>query len=125
MPESYFNTGVFAGALISTATVRMTAWIRSRVFIAPSAGAGGCWNIDQGGVVRPYVDGLVAGSFNQFGGDGVHANGYDPDWLSPSSEQISVNLSGRYDIADDASFFAEFKYITSDTESFSVGTGLL
>lgn len=122
MPESYFNTGVLPGLdLDGNGTDDCLDSYQG--FVAFSAGAGGCWNVDQGGVVRPYVDGLVAGDFNQFGGDGVHSNGYDPDWLSPNSEQVSINLSGRYDFADDASFFAEFKYVESDTETFSVGTG--
>ena len=90
---------------------------------APNAYAGGCWYIDQGGSVRPYVDGLIAGSFNQFGGDGVHAFGYDPDWLTPDVESVTVNLTGRYDLADDVTLFGEFKYVTSETDTFSVGTG--
>ncbi|MGI9261186.1 MAG: TonB-dependent receptor plug domain-containing protein, partial [Woeseiaceae bacterium] len=84
---------------------------------------GGCWNIDQGGAVRVYEDGLVAGNFNQFGGDGVHAFGYDPDYLTLDDEQITVNLQGRYDITNDVSFFAEAKYVTRDTFNFGVGTG--
>ncbi len=84
---------------------------------------GGCWNIDQGGSVRIYEDGLVAGNFNQFGGDGIHANGFDPDYLTLDDEQITVNLSGRYDITNDVTVFAEAKYVTRDTYNFSVGTG--
>lgn len=122
MPESYFNTGVLPGLDLDNNGVD-DCLDSYQGFVAPSAGAGGCWNVDQGGNVRPYVDGLVAGDFNQFGGDGVHANGYDPDWLSPDSEQITVNLGGRYDIANDATVFAEFKYVTSDTQTFGVGTG--
>ncbi len=84
---------------------------------------GGCWNIDQGGVVRIYEDGLVAGNFNQFGGDGVHAFGYDPDFLTLDDERINVNLSGRYDVSSDLTLFAEFKYVQQETRNFGVGTG--
>jgi outer membrane receptor protein involved in Fe transport len=122
MPESYFNTGVLPGLdLDGNGTDDCLDSYQG--YIAFAAGAGGCWNIDQGGVVRPYNDGLVAGAFNQFGGDGVHALGYDPDWLTPDDERITVNLSGRYDIADNTSLFAEFKYVSADTKVFGVGTG--
>ena len=70
-----------------------------------------------------YEDGLIAGSFNQFGGDGVHAFGYDPDWLTADDERVTVNLTGRYDLADDVTLFGEFKYVTSETKTFGVGTG--
>lgn len=122
MPESYFNTGVLPG-LDLDGNGQDDCLDSHLGFNAFNAGAGGCWNIDQGGVVRPYQDGLIAGSFNQFGGDGVHALGYDPNWLTPDDERITVNLSGRYDVTDSATFFAEFKYVTSDTETFGVGTG--
>lgn len=122
MPESYFQNGTLPGLDLDGNGVD-DCLDSYQGFIAFAAGAGGCWNIDQGGNVRPYNDGLVAGAFNQFGGDGVHANGYDPNWLSPDSEQTSINLSGHYDVADDLTLFAEFKYVTSDTETLGVGTG--
>ena len=84
---------------------------------------GGCWNIDQGGAVRVYEDGQIAGNFNQFGGDGVHALGYSPNWLTPDDERVVVNLSGRYDITDSVSVFAEAKYVDQSTDTFSIGTG--
>ncbi len=90
---------------------------------APNAFAGGCWNIDQGGAVRPYVDGQIAGSFNQFGGDGVHAIGFDPDWLTADDERVTVNLAGRYELASDLTVFGEFKIVNSTTKTFAVGTG--
>ena len=90
---------------------------------SPFAVTGGCWNIDQGGVVRVYEDGAIAGSFNAFGGDGVHAVGYDRDYLSLDDESITINLTGRYDLADNLTAFAEFKYVTHETFNFGVGTG--
>ncbi len=84
---------------------------------------GGCWNVDQGGAVRVYEDGRIAGNFNQFGGDGVHALGYSPDWLTPDDERLVLNLTGRYDITNSVSFFAEAKYVDQTTDTFGVGTG--
>jgi len=84
---------------------------------------GGCWNIEQGGNPRIYEDGLVAGNFNQFGGDGVHALGYSPDWLTPDDSRLVLNVSGRYDITQSVSFFAEAKYVDQSTDTFAGGTG--
>lgn len=84
---------------------------------------GGCWNIDQGGVPRIYEDGRIAGNFNQFGGDGIHASGFAPNWITPDDERIVINLSGRYDMTDTVSFFAEAKFVDQSTDTFGVGTG--
>ena len=124
MPENYFISGVLPGLDLDGNGVddcleSFTAYVGPQDVV----GAAGCWNIDQGGVVRPYEDGLIAGFFNQFGGDGVHALSYDPDWLSPDDEKITVNLFARYDLADSLTAFGEFKYLTQDTRVFSVGTG--
>jgi outer membrane receptor protein involved in Fe transport len=122
MPESYFNTGVLPGLDLDN-NGQDDCLDSYQGYIAPIAGAGGCWNVDQGGNVRPFIDGRVAGNFNQFGGDGVHSNGYNPDWLTADSEQVVVNLSGHYDVASDMTFFAEYKYVDSSTRTFGVGTG--
>lgn len=121
-PVDYLDTGVLPG-LDLDGNGTDDCLDSHQGWNAPNAYAGGCWYIDQGGSVRPYVDGLIAGSFNQFGGDGVHAFGYDPDWLTPDTESVTVNLAGRYDLADDVTLFGEFKYVTSETDTFSVGTG--
>ncbi|MGY6532330.1 TonB-dependent receptor domain-containing protein [Glycocaulis sp.] len=71
--------------------------------------AGGCWTRDDNGVLRPYRDGLVAGSFNQFGGDGV-PDRYDQDSLYPSSENITFNINTRYDITPNVRGFLELAY---------------
>jgi len=121
-PVDYLDTGVLPG-LDLDGNGTDDCLDSHQGYNAPNAYAGGCWYIDQGGSVRPYVDGLIAGSFNQFGGDGVHAFGYDPDWLTADDEKVSVNLAGSYDLADDVTLFGEFKYVTSETKTFSVGTG--
>ena len=122
MPESYFNTGVLPGLDLDN-NGQDDCLDSYQGYIAFAAGAGGCWNIDQGGNVRPFIDGRVAGAFNQFGGDGVHSNGYDPDWLTSDTEQVVVNLSGHYDVANDMTVFAEYKYVDSSTRTFGIGTG--
>ena len=76
---------------------------------------GGCWN-NVNGIPQIFQDGLIAGNFNQFGGDGIHAFGFDEDYLTPDDEKITVNISGRYDLTNSDSLFAEFKYVTQDTE---------
>ena len=121
-PVDYLDTGVLPGLDLDGNGV--DDCLDSHLgYNAPNAYAGGCWYIDQGGSVRPYIDGLIAGPFNQFGGDGVHAIGYDPDFLSPDDEKISVNLAAHYDLTDSLTLFGEFKYVTQDTIVFSVGTG--
>lgn len=92
-------------------------------FNAPIAVAGGCWHIDQGGVVRPYQDGLIAGSFNQFGGDGVHANGYSNYDLLPDDQRFNINLSGHYDITDTLTIFGEAKFVSQETDRFDSADG--
>jgi len=84
---------------------------------------GGCWHIDQGGSVRVYDEGLIAGDLNQFGGDGVHALGYSPYSLTPEDEKINLNLLGRYDLADNLTFFAEAKFVTQETNLFDSADG--
>ncbi len=91
-------------------------------YIAQFAQAGGCWIVESGSDVRPYVDGRIAGAFNQFEGDGIHATGFDQDYLTADDERITLNLSGRYDVADNLTIFAEFKYVDQDTETFDVGS---
>ena len=76
---------------------------------------GGCWN-NVNGVPQIYQDGLVAGHFNQFGGDGIHALGFDEDYMTPDDEKITVNLSARYNLTDSDAFFAEVKFVTQDSE---------
>jgi outer membrane receptor protein involved in Fe transport len=76
---------------------------------------GGCWN-NVNGVPQIYQDGLVAGHFNQFGGDGIHALGFDEDYLTPDDEKITVNLSARYELTDSDALFAEVKFVTQDSE---------
>jgi iron complex outermembrane recepter protein len=84
--------------------------------------AGGCWTRTGNGALRPYEDGLVAGSFNQFGGDGV-PDRYDPDSLYPSSRQYVMNLRGRYDLRDDLRVFGEIGYTYAESRRRVIQNG--
>ncbi len=77
-----------------------------------SGGFGGCFVIDNDGTVRPYQDGLIAGAFNQFGGDGVRDN-YNGDTLLPSIDTFTINLNSSYDITPTTEVFFEAKYSES------------
>ena len=71
--------------------------------------AGGCWTRTGDGDLRPYQDGLVVGSFNQFGGDGV-PDRYNADSLYPKTRQLTLNLNGRYDLTSSVRAFGELAY---------------
>jgi iron complex outermembrane recepter protein len=73
--------------------------------------AGGCWNIAANGELQPYQDGLVAGSFNQFGASGSYIR---PNrvHIIPEKQQFSVNFNGHYDFPDaNTTAFWESKYV--------------
>ena len=72
--------------------------------------AGGCYTVDANGGVRPYQDGLVAGEFNQFGGDGI-PNTFNEDYLTPDIENVVGNLLLSYDIAENVEWFFEGKIV--------------
>jgi outer membrane receptor protein involved in Fe transport len=77
---------------------------------------GGCWVVDDNGQPRPYQDGLVAGDFNGFGGDGIE-NFFDEEILIPREDRVAVNLTGRFEIAPSLSVFGEAKYVYSEVET--------
>jgi outer membrane receptor protein involved in Fe transport len=75
---------------------------------------GGCWIIQDDGVVRPLQDGLIAGDINQFGADGI-ADWFDADSLIPDDWRASVNVLGHFDVSNDMTFFWEAKYSEQET----------
>jgi|TARA_B110000259_G_scaffold116967_1_gene133112 iron complex outermembrane receptor protein len=79
--------------------------------------AGGCWNIDANGALQPYQDGLVAGSFNQFGASGSYIR---PNrvHIIPEKEQFSLDFNGHYDINDNMTAFWESKYVNVESEVY-------
>ncbi|MCR9258863.1 MAG: TonB-dependent receptor [Pseudomonadaceae bacterium] len=78
--------------------------------------AGGCWAIDADGNLVPYEDGLVAGSFNQFGADQSYIR---PNRTSaiPERKQWSIDVNGHFDITEQMSVFWESKYIYQEIEA--------
>lgn len=88
------------------------------VFGAESFGVvGGCWNVSENGTYAPIQDGLVAGSFQGFGGDSFNTlQNSRGDILLPD-DKISLNFLGHYDLNDQATFFAEAKYVQQETET--------
>ena len=77
--------------------------------------AGGCWNIEEDGTIRPVRDDIIATNFNGFGGDSYNATQEGLDDIVLPDDKISLNLLGHYDLNDSSSVFAEMKYVTQET----------
>jgi outer membrane receptor protein involved in Fe transport len=83
---------------------------------AGSFGAvGGCWFINEGGDLVPYVDGLVAGNFNQFGAEQSYI-APNRNYVVPKEDRVSVNINANYDLTSSMSFFAESKFVDHEVE---------
>lgn len=85
-------------------------------FASSFGAAGGCWVVNDDGSVRPYQDGQIAGTFNQFGGDGI-ANNFDADFLTPQVEKFIANLNSKYALTPQINAFFEGKYVYQETRS--------
>lgn len=81
--------------------------------------AGGCWVIGADGAVRPYTDGLVAGSFNHFGASDSYINP-NGQQIIPSKEQYSIDVNGHYDLTEEMTLFWESKYVKVESEAVEV-----
>ncbi len=77
--------------------------------------AGGCAVINDDGSLSVYEDGLVTGTFNQFGGDGI-PNNFDVNSLIPETERWSINANLTYEFSADAEFFFEGKFVSNSAE---------
>lgn len=79
---------------------------------------GGCYIATETGIAV-IEDGLIAGDFNAFGGDGVifDNNGY----LVPETERYGINLLADYDVTDTLNVYFEGKYFRQET---TFGTSL-
>lgn len=84
-------------------------------FASSFGAAGGCWVVNDDGSVRPFQDGLIAGVFNQFGGDGIQ-NNFDADYLTPEHENVVANLLASYDLTPNLTAFLDFKYSYTTTD---------
>lgn len=74
--------------------------------------AGGCWIATGNGEVRPYQDGLVAGNFNGFGGDGIQDD-FNADYLIPETDKVVINLNSNYEYLPGHQVFGELSYADS------------
>ena len=79
--------------------------------------AGGCWNIERDGTIRPIRDNIIASSFNGFGGDSSNVGTQPEDDIVTPDEKISLNLFSHYDLTDTDTVFAEVKYVTQEASS--------
>lgn len=80
----------------------------------------GCWIVDpQTGQLRPFRDGVFAGANNQFGGDGS-AQRFSGQSLIPETRNITVGLSGKYEISDALVPYVELKAVQNTAENISV-----
>ncbi len=81
--------------------------------------AGGCWNIEEDGTIRPIRDSIIASSFNGFGGDSFNVYTPGEEDIVSADEKISLNLFTHYDLTDTDTAFAEVKYVTQEAPSHS------
>jgi outer membrane receptor protein involved in Fe transport len=71
--------------------------------------------VDFDGDGSPWIGGDYDGNFTQVGGSGTLRESYVRD-LSPSIDRYALNGTFRFDIADGHNFFAEGKYVRTETE---------
>lgn len=80
----------------------------------------GCYVIDQvTGRVRPFVDGIYAGSINQSGGDGAQET-FNASSLTPDEKQVAVNLLLNYEVSPAFQPYAELKAVMAQGSSYAV-----
>ena len=74
---------------------------------------GGCYIATERGIEVLDQDGLIAGNFNAFGGEG---NIFDNSgYLIPKTERYGFNLLADYDISDSVNMYFEGKYFRQET----------
>ncbi len=77
-------------------------------------GGGGCYTTDANGNVKVFNDGLIAGTANQFGGDGAVERVNEAS-LIPGSERIYGNLRTSFEFSTAARVWVDAKYARNDT----------
>lgn len=65
--------------------------------------------------LRLFEQGVIAGQSNQFGGDGI-ADTLNFAEMFPSTQRFVANSTFRYDLSSAMAFFAEAKFVYSQTE---------
>jgi iron complex outermembrane recepter protein len=79
----------------------------------------GCWVIDPtSGQLRPFRDGVFAGSSNQFGGDGA-AESFNSASLAPSTDTFSGQINARYRVNEQFEPYLSFKIASSDVRTLN------
>jgi iron complex outermembrane receptor protein len=79
----------------------------------------GCYVVDPvTGQVRPFVDGIYAGSINQSGGDGAPQT-FDGQSLVPDESQISANVFLNYEVSPAFEAYAELKAVHTEATSYN------
>lgn len=74
---------------------------------------GGCYIATKDGIKVITQDGLIAGNFNAFGGEGnIFDNG---GYLIPKTERYAINLLSDFDISDSVNVYFEGKYFRQET----------
>jgi outer membrane receptor protein involved in Fe transport len=79
-------------------------------------GGGGCYITNADGSVKVFEDGLIAGTANQFGGDGAVERTNNAS-LIPGSERIYGNLRTNYEFSNAARVWVDAKYTRNVTTS--------
>lgn len=79
-------------------------------------GGGGCYITDANGNPQVFQDGLIAGTANQFGGNGAVERVNEAS-LIPGSERIYGNLRGSYEFSGAARVWFDAKYARNETTS--------
>jgi outer membrane receptor protein involved in Fe transport len=74
---------------------------------------GGCYIATENGIEVLDEDGLIAGDFNAFGGEG---NIFDNNgFLIPQTERYGINVLADYDISDSVNAYFEGKFFRQET----------
>ncbi len=90
------------------------SFIGSVVFLGQFLG--GCLVSEPGGRVRPFRDGVIVSTGNQFGGDGSPES-INAVSLIPQNQRYDINLLGSYEFSEAFEAFVEAKYVRSETRS--------
>ncbi|MGA0546517.1 TonB-dependent receptor domain-containing protein [Brevundimonas sp. VNH65] len=76
----------------------------------------GCWIKDPvTGQIRPFRDGIFAGTQNNFGGDGAELT-FNTQTLYPEEFSLNLNLVGHFEVSDRFRPYVELKAVHSESK---------
>ncbi|MCV6622006.1 MAG: TonB-dependent receptor [Cellvibrionaceae bacterium] len=78
---------------------------------------GGCWNVSADGSYSPVNDGLVASSFQGFGGDSFNTIQQDFGYILRPEDKTSLDILATYELSGSKELFLEAKYVKQSTEN--------